>query len=71
MYSDVGKCRSKGGKVCRCLDGLALGLLGLPQLAALDGPWEVCDGDDEERVAARIRISFCFECNFIHEMGSH
>lgn len=32
------------------LDGLALGL-GAARLAALVGPWEVGDGDDEEGVA--------------------
>jgi len=34
------------------LDDLAFGLLGTA-LAALDGPWEVCDGNDEEGVAVR------------------
>lgn len=32
------------------LDGLAVGL-GYGRLAALVGPWEVSDGDDEEGVA--------------------
>ena len=35
------------------LDGLALGLADSSLLAALVGPREVCDGDDEERVAGR------------------
>jgi hypothetical protein len=33
------------------LDGLALGLGDGSPLAALDGPWEVCDGNNEEGVA--------------------
>ena len=32
----------------RRLDSLALGLDDLSPLAALDGPWEVEDGDDKE-----------------------
>jgi len=30
------------------LDGLTLGLANASAFAALLGPWEVCDGDDEE-----------------------
>ena len=34
------------------LDGLALGLGDGSLLASFLGPWEVCDGDDKEGVAA-------------------
>ena len=34
-------------------NGLALGLSSLSAFPALNGPWEVGDGDDEERVAVR------------------
>jgi len=38
----------RGNALCR----LALALGDGAPLAALDGPWEVCDGNDEEGVAA-------------------
>lgn len=38
------------------LDGLTLGLADTSALASLLGPWEVCDGNDEERVAAEENI---------------
>jgi hypothetical protein len=44
------------------LDGLALGLGDASPLAALDGPWEMCDGDNEEGIAASKHMS----ANFVH-----
>ena len=41
------------------LDGLALGLADGSPLAALDGPWEVRNGDDEEGVAADTKSVHC------------
>lgn len=38
--------------MCNILDDLAFGLLG-SALTALDGPWEVCDRNNEEGVAVR------------------
>jgi hypothetical protein len=34
-------------------NGLSLGLGRFSLLAALDGPWEVCDGDDKEGVSVK------------------
>jgi len=39
------------------LNGLALGLADVSSLASFVGPWEVCDGDDEEGVAGKDNIS--------------
>ena len=44
------------------LDSLALSLVEASPLAALDGPGEVCDGDNEERVA----ISRYMSVKFVH-----
>lgn len=38
------------------LDGFALGLAS--PLASLLGPWEVCDGNDEEGVAGSKNVSY-------------
>jgi hypothetical protein len=43
------------------LDSLALGFGDGSPLAALDGPWEVRDGNDEKGVAAQTHVR-----NFFH-----
>jgi hypothetical protein len=40
------------------LDSLTLGIGDSSPLAALNRPWEVSDGDDEEGVAAKTHVSF-------------
>jgi hypothetical protein len=51
-----------------CLDSLAFGFCGGPTLAALDRPGEVCDRDDEEGVAAKVK-SLIFLSYSVEERG--
>jgi len=53
--------------MCTDLDSLTLGLRDGSPLAALDGPWEVCDGNNEEGVAvSRTQVSNLVEPFRVH-----